>query len=160
MPVFFLIYSHQTTCAMKMSDLLGLFNQGSATAKSHMKNLIEMAAVDGQFLDLEYDLLKNIAKRNGISEGKLKEIRNNPGGVQFEVPTDPKVKFQQLYDLVHMMSIDKSVHAEEAKLCNLFAIKFGYKREIVGDLINTVRGNIQNGQSVTETMKRVQMMLG
>ncbi len=157
---FYLISSHQTTCAMKMTDLLGLFNQGSASAKSHMKNLIEIAAVDGQFLDLEYDLLKSIAKRNGISEGKLKEIKSNPGGIEFDVPADPKVKFQQLFDLVHMMSVDKSVHAEELKLCNLFAIKFGYKREIVGELVNTIRGNIQNGQSVGETMKRVQMMLG
>jgi uncharacterized tellurite resistance protein B-like protein len=144
---------------MKMSDLLGLFNQGSATAKSHMKNLIEMAAADGQFIDTEYELLKSIAKRNGISESKLKEIRSNPNGIRFEVPADLKEKFQQLYDLVTMMSVDKSVHDEELKLCNLFAIKFGYKREMAGELISAIRANIQNGQSAGETMKRVQLML-
>ncbi len=31
----------QNSCAIKMSDLLGLFNQGSATARSHIKNLID-----------------------------------------------------------------------------------------------------------------------
>ncbi|MBY0436142.1 MAG: TerB family tellurite resistance protein [Cyclobacteriaceae bacterium] len=144
---------------MKMSDILSLFHQGSTTAKSHMKNLIEIAAADGQFHDMEYDLLKSIAKRNGISETKLKEIKSNPSGIKFEIPADPKVKFEQLYDLVHMMSIDTSVHDEELKLCNLFAIKFGYKREIVPELISTIRGNIQNKQSSAETMKRVQMML-
>jgi uncharacterized tellurite resistance protein B-like protein len=144
---------------MKMSDLLGLFNQGSATAKSHMKNLIEMAAADGQFIDPEYELLKSIAKRNGISTGRLKEIRDNPDGIKFEVPTDPTEKFHQLFDLVSMMSVDKSIHAEEVSLCNLFAIKFGYKRELAGELVNAIRANIQNGQSVDETRKRVQMML-
>jgi hypothetical protein len=64
---------------MNISEILNLFRQGKGTAKSHMKNLIEMAAVDGNFLDIEYDLLKTIAKRNSISENQLKEIRQNPG---------------------------------------------------------------------------------
>ena len=60
-----------------------------------------MAAVDGNFDDVEYDLLKSIAKRNGISEWQLKEIRKNPNHIKFEVPTDANEKFHQLYDLVH-----------------------------------------------------------
>ena len=144
---------------MNISEILNLFNQGKGTAKSHMKNLIEMAAVDGNFEDIEYELLKVIAKRNSISESQLKEIRQNPGGVKFEVPTDKKVKFHQLYDLVHMMTVDKSVLEEEVNLCNLFAVKFGYKREKIRELIDTIRSNIQNGQDHDETMKRVEWML-
>ena len=144
---------------MNFTEILNLFNQGKGSAKSHMKNLIEMAAVDGNFQDIEFDLLKTIAKRNSISESQLKEIRQNPGGVKFEIPTDQKIKFHQLYDLVHMMSVDKSIHDEELNLCNLFAIKFGYKREKVRELIDTIRNNIQNGQSHDETMKRVEWML-
>ncbi len=87
-----------------------------------MKNLIEMAAADGQFQDVEFDLLKKIAKRNGISESQLNEIKSNPESIAFEVPVDEKEKFHQLYDLVHMMSIDDQIHSEERKLCNLFAI--------------------------------------
>jgi len=124
-----------------------------------MKNLIEMAAVDGNFEDMEYDLLKTIAKRNSISENQLKEIKQNPGGVKFEIPIDKKKKFHQLYDLVHMMSVDNSIHDEELKLCNLFAIKFGYKREQVRELVDTIRSNIQHGQNHDETMKRVDWML-
>src|SRR5687768_15464380 len=119
---------------MNISDILNLFSQGKGTAKSHMKNLIEMAAVDGNFEDIEYDLLKTIAKRNSISENQLKEIRQNPGGIKFEIPADRKLKFHQLYDLVHMMTVDNSIHDEELKLCNLFAIKFGYNRDQVREL--------------------------
>ena len=145
---------------MNFSEIINLFRQGKGTARSHMKNLIEMAAVDGNFDPIEYDLLKTIARRNGISEGQLKEIKNNPGGVKFEVPSDKKEKFNQLYDLVHMMTVDKNVHTEEMKLCNLYAIKFGYPRERVKELIDTIKGNIQNGQSVEETMKRAAIMIG
>ena len=137
-----------------------MFNQGKGTARSHMKNLIEMAAVDGNFEDIEYELLKTIAKRNGIPEGQLKEIRKNPEGIKFEIPTDKKEKFHQLYDLVHMMSVDNAIHDEEAKLSVLFAIKFGYPRMNVKELVDTIRLNIQHGQSHDETMKRVTLLIG
>lgn len=144
---------------MKFSEIISLFRQGKGTARSHMKNLIEMAAVDGNFDDIEYDLLKSIAKRNGISEGQLKEIRKNPAGVKFEIPTDKREKFHQMYDLVHMMTVDNAVHAEEQKLCNLFAVKFGYRRDRVKELIDTIQANIRNGQGHDEAMKRSEMMI-
>jgi uncharacterized tellurite resistance protein B-like protein len=145
---------------MNFKELLNLFKQGKGSARSHMKNLIEMAAVDGNFDNIEYDLLKSIAKRNGISEGQLDEIRQSPQGIEFVVPEDKREKFNQLYDLVHMMSVDKNIHDEELKLCNLFAVKFGYQREKVRDLIETIRLNIQNGQSHDEALKRVAFLIG
>jgi uncharacterized tellurite resistance protein B-like protein len=144
---------------MNFSEILNLFKQGKGTVKSHMKNLIEMAAADGNLIDVEFDLLKSIAKQNGISEGQLKDIRKNPSGVKFEVPKDETERFKQLYDLVQMMSIDNDVHPEEAKLCNLFAIRFGYQRAYVKDLVEVIRANIKNGQNATETMKRVSLLI-
>lgn len=144
---------------MNFSEILNLFRQGKAGAKSHMKNLIEMAAVDGQFDDVEYDLLRTIAKRNHITEGQLKSIQANPAKVKFEVPRDTNERFHQLYDLVHMMTVDDTVHHEETKLCNLFAIKFGYPKEKVDELIEAIQGNIKYGQNHEETMRRVTMML-
>lgn len=144
---------------MKFSELLSLFKQGKGTARSHMKNLIEMAAVDGNFEPIEYDLLKTIAKRNSISESQLKEIKSNPHDVVFEVPADKREKFHQLYDLVHMMSIDNAIHDEEAKLSYLFAIKFGYSKDRAKELIEAIRNNILNKQTHDETMKRVEWMI-
>ena len=144
---------------MNFSDMLSLFKQGKGTARSHMKNLIEMAAIDGNFDNVEFDLLKEIAKRNNISESQLKAIRENPATISFEIPKDRKEKFDQFYDLVHMMSIDKTVHQEEMKLCNLFAIKFGYSRERAAELITTIQANIQNNQNHTDTYKRIESML-
>lgn len=144
---------------MNIGEVLNLFRQGKGTAKSHMRNLIELAAADGNFEDIEYDLLKSIAKRNNISESQLKDIRKNTAATSFEVPTDKREKFHQLYDLVHMMSVDDEINDEEMNLCNLFAIKFGYSRERSKELIDTIRGNITNGQSHDEAMKRLDWML-
>lgn len=144
---------------MKFSEMINLFQQGKGSAKSHMKNLIEIAAVDGNFEEVEMKLLTKLADKNGISENQLKEIRKNPTGIEFEIPKDKKEKFHQLYDLVHMMSVDSNVHRDEQKLCSLFAIKFGYNRANVDELLDAIRLNIKNGQGYDETMKRVEPML-
>ena len=144
---------------MNFTDILSLFRQGKGTARSHMKNLIEMAAVDGNFDTTENDLLKKIAKRNSISETHLKEIHKNPQAVKFQIPADKIEKFQQFYDLVHMMSIDNTIHDEEMKLCNLFAVKFGYPREKAGEVIKSIQSNIKNAQGHHETFKRIEWML-
>jgi uncharacterized tellurite resistance protein B-like protein len=144
---------------MNFSDILNLFRQGKGTARSHMKNLIEVAVVDGNFDPTESELLKKIAKRNNISESHLKEIHGNPGNIEFIVPGDKLEKFQQFYDLVHMMTVDNSIHVEEMKLCNLFAVKFGYPRERSGEMIKSIQGNIENAQGHVETFKRIEWML-
>lgn len=145
---------------MNFADILNLFKQGKGTARSHMKNLIEMAAIDGIFDLAEHDLLLKIAKRNNISESQLKEIHGSPEKVQFQLPENRRERFHQFYDLVHMMSVDKSVHKEEMKLCNLFATKFGYPKEKSTELIESIQANITNNQSHEETYKRLEWMLG
>lgn len=144
---------------MDFSGFLGLFKEGKVGAKSHMKNLIEMAMSDGHFDDVEYDLLKKIAKRHRISESQLKEIQDNPDGITFEVPSDAKEKFSQLYDLVHMMVVDDFIDKEEIKLCSIFAKKFGYKEKYVDELVDAVASNIKNGQSFKDTHTRVDWLL-
>jgi uncharacterized tellurite resistance protein B-like protein len=144
---------------MKFSDILSLFRQGKSTARSHMKNLIEMAVVDGNFDLVEHNLLSRIAERNNVSQEHLKKIKENRTSIQFELPQDSQEKFAQFYDLVHMMTIDKTVHHEEMNLCNLFAVKFGYPRYKASDIISNIQANIANGQGSEETYKRVAWML-
>lgn len=132
-----------------------MFRQGKTSAKSHIKNLIEIAAADDTFAPEEQQLLSTIASRNGISEKQLRQIKTDPGKISFEVPQDSVEKFGQLYDLVHMMSIDKNVHTQEMKLCELFAIKFGYAKESVCELIESIHTNIEHHNGPAEAMKRI-----
>ena len=124
-----------------------------------MKNLIEMAVVDGNFDLVEHNLLSRIAERNNVSAEHLKKIKESRGDIQFELPQDAQEKFSQFYDLVHMMTIDKTIHTEEMNLCNLFAVKFGYPRYKSNDIITSIQQNIGNGQGSAETFKRVAWML-
>jgi uncharacterized tellurite resistance protein B-like protein len=140
---------------MNFKEIINLFKQGKATAKSHMRNLIEIAAADGGFGAEEQRLLDYAAQRNNISPAELKEIQANVSGVPFEVPKREEEKFIQLYDLVHMMSVDKNIHSEEMRLCEIFAIKFGYRKEIVREMIELIRLNIEKWEGPKETMQLV-----
>ena len=140
---------------MSFREILDLFRQGKATARSHIKNLIEMATVDGMYAQEENDLLIAIGARNGISLKRIEEIRADPQSVTFEVPKSEGEKFRQIYDLVHMMVIDKDIQPEELRLSELFASKFGYPKSMIRGIIETIKQNIENGNGVEETHERV-----
>ena len=140
---------------MSFQDIINLFKLGKATAKSHMRNLIEIAAADGSLASEEQKLLEYAAQRNNISSLQLKDIQGDTSKVRFEVPGNEEDKFFQLYDLVHMMSVDKDIHGEELRLCEIFAIKFGYRKEIVREMIEMIRQNIEKWIGPKETMQMV-----
>lgn len=143
---------------MNISEFLQLFKDGKVSAKSHMKNLLELAYVDGHFDDSENLLLNRLAKKHNISEKQLEEIKRNPDAIKFEIPKKDKDRFEQLYDLVAMMLADEYIDTEEFKLCVIFAKKFGYKESSAHEIVDTIAGNLKHGQSSAETRKRVELL--
>jgi uncharacterized tellurite resistance protein B-like protein len=140
---------------MSIKEILSLFKLGKATAKSHMRNLVEIAAADGSLGNEEKRLLEYAAEKNNISIAQLTEIQANASTVSFEVPGSEQEKFFQLYDLVHMMSVDNHIHGEEMRLCEIFAIRFGYRKEIVREMIDIIRQSIEMWLGPKETMQNV-----
>jgi uncharacterized tellurite resistance protein B-like protein len=144
---------------INLNELLDSFRQGNTNAKSHMKNLIEMAAADKVFATEEEALLKALAKKNGISTRRLNEIRSNPGTFTFKMPETAEERFRQLHDLVHMMIVDKQIHPDEMILIELFAIRFGYSRSAIEGVLKLIKRNIEKGTDVKQTFKDVQYYL-
>ena len=58
-----------------------------------------------------------------------------------------------------MMSVDKTIHPEELRLCEIFAIKFGYRKEVVREMIELIRENIEKWIGAKETMEQVSAKL-
>jgi uncharacterized tellurite resistance protein B-like protein len=140
---------------MNLFEVLGLLKRRDATAKSHIRNLIDVAEADGHFVQVEKELLKSIAKRNGFNEKQIAEIHKNLEEVKLEIPEDSKARFHRFYDLIHMMSIDNEIHEEELKLCSELALKFGYHSDNVQDLIKSILSCIEYGRDADDTMGRV-----
>jgi uncharacterized tellurite resistance protein B-like protein len=140
---------------MNLSEILRMFRQDKTSIKSHIKNLCEVALADKSFTGAEEQLLYGIAERVGISRKEIEKIKANPQDISFEIPTDHFEKFQQMYDLVHMMIVDKAVDREEWKLCEVFARKFGYRDEVVEEMVDTIKSNIEHKNDAEETYKRI-----
>jgi hypothetical protein len=107
---------------VSFSDLFSVIKKGNGVPKRRMRNLVEMAAVKGNFMDEEPDLLKCNANEHGISEFHLSDIRKHPSNIKFEISKNSDEKFRQLYDLVNIMSIDHRVRFKVDELCSLFRI--------------------------------------
>ena len=144
---------------MILSEFLSLFKQGKVSAHSHMKNLIEMAMADGHYDNVEDELLNKLAAKNGVSKKKLEDIKGSKEQIEFITPEDEGVKFQQLFDLVHMMVVDDDVDREEFRLSILFAKKFGYPPEKAEEIVESIAGNISAGNSWQEARKRMEWIL-
>lgn len=140
---------------MKFEELIGLFKENKTISKSHMKNLFEMAMVDSHFDDSEFQLLKRLAKKHKVSEKELNKIKVDPSKIKFELPKNEDKKFEQFFELVHMMTIDNKMLDDELNLCRIFAKKFGYKNE--HELVNIIAEHISNGLSWQESKVIVAM---
>lgn len=140
---------------MKFTELIGLFKETKKLTRSHMKNLLEMAMADSHFDDTEYQLLKTLAAKYKVSEKELEKIKEDAANIAFELPEKKEEKFEQFYELVHMMTVDHDIDRAEMSLCKIFASKFGY--ENTDEMINVIVENIKNGLDWQESMVRVTM---
>jgi len=140
---------------MKFGELIGMFKESNKVTKSHMKNLFEMAMVDSNFDDTEFELLEKLAQKHKVSEKELKIIKEDPDKIKFELPKNADEKFEQFFELVHMMTIDNEIFDAELNLCKIFAKKFGYEKG--EELVSVISQNINNGQDWKETKTRVDM---
>jgi hypothetical protein len=120
-----------------------------------MKNLLEMAMADRHFDDTEFELLKTLAKKYKVSEKELEKIKADPANIEFELAENKEERFEQFYELVHMMAVDHDIDRAEMNLCKIFAKKFGYDN--ADEMINVIVENIKNGLDWQESMARVSM---
>lgn len=137
-------------------NLFALFSGKSRAAKeNHFQNLVELANIDGHFDSRENDLLQKIRTREGITKRVLDKIVDERIKVDIPIPEDPNLKFNQFYDLVKMMLADEFIHELEMQLVRSWGIRFGYKKDKLDELIDSVIQNIENGNDVNETRERV-----
>ena len=116
--------------------LLDLFDSGDKKKRlSHIKNLVALAASDGEIDKNEIDLILNIGAKIGLSHKELWRIIERPDSISFRAPNSFREKIQQLYDMVFVMMIDGKIHENEIALCKLTAIKLGFQHQIIDEMV-------------------------
>ena len=108
---------------------------------SFFQNLIIVAAADGLLDNDESDFILSIGNRLGLTADDVLPIANNLGVLSFIIPEDGLQKTIELQTLVMMMVADGQIHDREYIMCQDYANRIGYGKEILDDMINQLSGN-------------------
>jgi len=116
--------------------LIGFFeHQYLSYKKSHIKNLLALAKVDGSMHPKEEELLYKIGKRYGLKDRQVKQLIDLDEKFEVTVPDNHHDKMNLLYDLILMVYADDVVDPHEIAFCEDAVTQFGLKKELVSWLL-------------------------
>ena len=113
-------------------------NLSDEQKKSFIKILSSLAAIDNDFDENEKALLMDVAEEWNVSRKELDDIIDSSEMPKIEVPKNENDRIEELATLIGMMMIDGKIYEEEFQLCSLVALKFGFKPEIVNNIITDI----------------------
>ncbi|MEJ7646758.1 MAG: hypothetical protein WKF87_19335 [Chryseolinea sp.] len=116
--------------------MIGFFeHQYLSYKKSHIKNLLALAKVDGTMHPEEEALLYRIGKKYGLKDRQVKQLVDMDEKLEVVVPDNHHDKMNLLYDLILMVYADGVVDKYEIDFCEEAVARFGMKKELVAWLI-------------------------
>lgn len=133
--------------------LLDLFDSRDKKKRlSHLRNLVALAASDGEIDKNELDLIFKIGSRAGLSENELVRIIKRPESITFSAPDSFSERIEQLYDMVLIMMVDGEIHENEVGVCKLTATRLGFKHQIIDRIVREVIDMIAKGMALDMVM--------
>ena len=108
------------------------------------QNLILVAAADGELSQEEGEFLLQIGNRLGLKPEEVMPIADNLGVLSFIVPAEGIQRTLELQTLVQMMLQDGQLDAREYGLCQEYAMRIGYSKSILDDMVSQLAGGAPN----------------
>lgn len=108
----------------------------------HLKNLVIMAAADGNLNEQEIALLVDRCADLGLAEEDLEKAISFAlsGGAKLRFPVDRTEQNQMLADLIRMMAADGKLSEVEKRLFALAAAKMGIEKVELDAIIDQLVG--------------------
>lgn len=134
--------------------------------RTQMSILIQLSLVDKQLSPPEKRMIYALGKANNIPENEIDELFDDLLGKKRHtlppiVDLTDEDKFDYLFNLIHLMKVDKKVYLSEIRFCEDLAEKLGYKKQVVSILSSKIFGDSAFGpgweelKSVAENYKLV-----
>ncbi len=103
--------------------------------KNHLKNLVALAAIDGNIHQKEIDYLHKIGEKYQLKPQQIQKILDDKENIEPDIPETHHQKVALLYDLVGMMMADNVIEDAEMEFCKKMFKKFGYKDLLIDEMI-------------------------
>ena len=108
---------------MNLNNMFGTSEKNKK--RSHLKNLVAIAKLDGVITDDEYKFLLNVGKKVGVSESEIKKMIEKTSNIEITKPETVEIALDYIYDLVLMTMADGVVDEKEIDLTIEIAEKMG-----------------------------------
>ncbi|MCS7017578.1 MAG: TerB family tellurite resistance protein [Cytophagales bacterium] len=143
-----------------MSFFKNLFSSAETKRrKSHIMNLLSVAAADGKITREEIDYLAYVAEKIYMPREEFIDVIKNPQDVIFYPPESNRERLDQLYDLVGMMMIDGHIDQDEIIRCKMFAQKLGFKSSVIDAIVAQIIDGFINHLAREAVFAQVMRML-
>lgn len=113
--------------------------------RSHIANLGALAKIDGHVDPTEMNYIISIGKKHGMKPDEVRNLVSNTSKNTPHLPANDSERFDQIYDLVEMMLADGIVDESEMEFCINMATKLGFKKDVVGTLVQKISIGVKDG---------------
>lgn len=132
-------------------SIASLFQTGERKQDiSHFRNMVMIAASDGEISPEELNLLQKIGKQISLSKNQINEIINSSETYPMTPPSNREERFEQIVNLVQMVVSDGKIEDSEINILERIAVGIGYKDLDEVD-VESIMALIQRGED-TETI--------
>ncbi len=105
-----------------------------------MRNLIILAALDGQVSEKEKKLIYRIGKSRGLKNWQLDQLMaEDHQDAEVFIPEAPANRMNLLYDLMLVVYLDGHVDSQETELIKHIVAKFNLRQQLADHLIDLFR---------------------
>jgi uncharacterized tellurite resistance protein B-like protein len=126
--------------------MLAIFeSKKSKVQKSHIKNLAALAKADGVISNTELEFIHQVGAKQGLKESEITSLIEDANSSDIELSSNDSERFEQIFDLVKMMTIDGVIEDAEMDFCIVMAEKLGFKKHIVGVIVRKISLGLTSG---------------
>ncbi len=113
--------------------------------KEHFIHLVQIANADGKIDDAEQQMLNRLGSKLGLTALEIEELMTSNKQSSYIPPYELVKRFEQLYEIVKMVSADGEFSDDELKLANGLALKSGFEEAELPLLMPLLIDGIKKG---------------
>jgi len=104
-----------------------------------IKVLYDLSISDNHIEENELSFIASVANKVGIGHISINEIKDLTVDLSPEYPKSEQDRMTVLYYLLFLMKADEKITEEETKNIHRVGFKLGFNRNLVTDMIDTIR---------------------
>lgn len=152
--------SNENLFYIKITTMLNVFDSSNKRRiKTHLRNLIHIANIDGHFDDSEKAIVTKMAQKFGVTNEELEQMIAEDDHYDYHPPFDLEERFELLYDIFMMITADEQVTDSELRMFKILALGLNINHEKVDTIFQFMIDNATPDADPDELFKGFKKVL-